>query len=262
MPYSPFRANTQVYQGTTFGFSFTIKEDGSALDLTTLSKVEISFFQRNTTVLNDDTDGSLTISGAGNNIVSGTISKSDMDISKRVWYLELRLHYPDGSEEVYAVVDVVVIDEESNQSQGPQDWVLDINNDSETVTGQVTSNLAEALQAKNDAQAIKDSIELGLENVQDLGTISGTTQIDLTNGTVIEATLSGSVTLSFTGLPSAGESYSFTLAFSGAETISYPSGTEFAGGSAPSIIGPDYEIPCSIDPAGTLTVYGVIDEIA
>jgi len=100
-----------------------------------------------------------------------------------------------------------------------------------------------------------------IETVNALGSISGSNDIDVSQGTIVTATLTGSTTLTFSGNPGSNE-ISFVLKFSGAETISWPANTIFAGGEAPSITGPDYEIPCSIDSSGVVTVHGIIDEYA
>jgi hypothetical protein len=97
--------------------------------------------------------------------------------------------------------------------------------------------------------------------IQSLGNISGTVAINLMNGTLITATLTGAVTLSFTGLPSSERETAFTLRFSGIHQINLPVGTKFANGEVPTPEGSLYELPCSIDSTGALIVYGVINDI-
>lgn len=97
--------------------------------------------------------------------------------------------------------------------------------------------------------------------IQNLGNISGIVSINLNSGRFITATLTGSVTLSFTGLPTADRVAAFSLQFTGVQNITYPAGTKFAGNSPPIILGPVYELPCVIDSVGNLTVYGVVDNI-
>ena len=95
------------------------------------------------------------------------------------------------------------------------------------------------------------------------GDISGATTIDLSNGAYVEANLTGDVTLSFSGSPDSGVK-SFVLRFTTADTsytITWPDGTKFAGGTAPVILGSEYELTCGIDSSGNLTVYGVVDGI-
>jgi len=98
--------------------------------------------------------------------------------------------------------------------------------------------------------------------VQNLGSISGANAIDLSNGTQILATLTGATSFSFTGLPSAGKELAFSLRLTNVETITWPAGTKFANGAAPSPTGTLYEIPCSINSAGDLIVYGLVNDIA
>ena len=109
------------------------------------------------------------------------------------------------------------------------------------------------------AETAADSINAVL--IQNLGDISGTVDIDLNIGTLIKATLTGSVTLSFTGLPNLTSEKGFTLRFSGIQMIVFPVGTLFASGEAPTPAGTLYDIPCSINSSGVVIVYGSINAI-
>jgi hypothetical protein len=113
---------------------------------------------------------------------------------------------------------------------------------------------AAILQAQLAAQSIESSI-------QALGSISGTVDIDLTLGTLITATLTDAVTLTFSGLPPSTRETAFTLRFAGIEQINLPAGTKYANGEVPTPEGALYELPCSINNAGNLIVYGVINDI-
>lgn len=99
--------------------------------------------------------------------------------------------------------------------------------------------------------------------VYDLGTISGTTDIDVSQGTQIRATLGGDTTFTFSGSPDTGNTIDFDLRLTDANSyaITWPAGTLFDGSVAPDIIGSLCEIPCQIEADGTVTVYGVIDDI-
>jgi len=67
--------------------------------------------------------------------------------------------------------------------------------------------------------------------------------------------------LTFSGLPPSTRETAFTLRFAGIEQINLPAGTKFANGEVPTPEGALYEIPCSINNAGNLIVYGVINDI-
>jgi hypothetical protein len=108
------------------------------------------------------------------------------------------------------------------------------------------------------AQLAAASIE---SSIQALGSISGTVDIDLTLGTLITATLTGTTTLTFSGLPPSTRETAFTLRFAGIEQINLPAGTKYPSGSVPTPEGALYELPCSINSAGNLIVYGVINDI-
>jgi len=97
--------------------------------------------------------------------------------------------------------------------------------------------------------------------VNDLGSISGANEIDLSNGTFVTATLTGAIQLAFTGLPTAGYVKDFVLLFTNIETITFPAGTKFAGGVPPVVIASPYMVVCSVDSAGVVTVYSLIDNI-
>lgn len=97
--------------------------------------------------------------------------------------------------------------------------------------------------------------------VNDLGSITGAVTIDLEDGNLIKATLTGTVTLSFTNYPPSGFEKRFVLRFTNIETINYPSGTLFENSTAPVPSGSLYEIPCSIDNLGNLIVYNIKNNI-
>jgi hypothetical protein len=94
-----------------------------------------------------------------------------------------------------------------------------------------------------------------------LGSISGTVDINLALGTLITATLTGATTLTFSGLPPSTRETAFTLRFSGIHAITLPAGTKYPAGAVPAPEGALYEIPCTINNAGELIVYGVINDI-
>jgi hypothetical protein len=98
-------------------------------------------------------------------------------------------------------------------------------------------------------------------NIQALGSISGTVTINLALGTLITATLTGATTLAFSGLPPSGRETAFTLRFAGIHAITLPVGTKYPAGAVPVPAGSLYEIPCTINNAGELIVYGVINDI-
>jgi hypothetical protein len=123
---------------------------------------------------------------------------------------------------------------------------------------QTVEDAASALASKVDAESAALSIQ---SSIQNLGNIVGSVGINLTLGTLILATLTGTVTLSFTGLPIASRETAFSLRFTNVQSITFPLGTKFAGGASPSIIGPRFELPCTINSVGNIIVYGSINNI-
>jgi hypothetical protein len=99
------------------------------------------------------------------------------------------------------------------------------------------------------------------QKVQSLGSISGATAINLSNGNIVLATLTAPTSFSFTSLPAVGFETAFSLRLSGIFAITFPVGTRFPAGTPPVPAGVLYEIPCSIDSSGNLIVYGVINDI-
>lgn len=132
--------------------------------------------------------------------------------------------------------------------------------------------VTDPLTPSNDAVVVGDGFQdiaskvAGLQLVQDLkinelGNISGNVSVDLTLGSYVTATLTDSVVLAFTELPANGSVREFILAFTNIHPITYPVGTKFTGGIAPTIIASPCEIYCMIDSTGVLTVKGLIDDI-
>jgi hypothetical protein len=72
--------------------------------------------------------------------------------------------------------------------------------------------------------------------VDPLGSISGTNTLDLAAATEYTATIAGATTFSFTNEPGADEAQVVYLRLTnaGSTTISWPAGTRFAGGTAPT----------------------------
>jgi hypothetical protein len=105
----------------------------------------------------------------------------------------------------------------------------------------------------------------GYDRVLNLGEQSGSVTINLRDSEnqpihLVTVTLTGAVTLSFTNTPPLGVEQSFSIRVTNVEAITWPSGTLFNGGAEPLLVSP-CEIPCSINNAGALTVYGVINGI-
>lgn len=120
--------------------------------------------------------------------------------------------------------------------------------------------LSNATAAQSTANSTKTAFETTIK-AQSLGSISGATPIDLSQGTTVLATLTAPTSFSFTSLPAVGYETAFSLRLSGIFAITFPVGTKFPAGVAPVPAGVLYEIPCSIDSSGNLIVYGVINDI-
>lgn len=100
-----------------------------------------------------------------------------------------------------------------------------------------------------------------LDTIYALGSVSGSVSIDVSLGSVFTATLTGTTTLTFTGQPSSGFDKAFVLQFANDQTINLPSNTKYAEATPPDVTSASYQIICSIDSAGQLTVYGILNDI-
>jgi hypothetical protein len=106
----------------------------------------------------------------------------------------------------------------------------------------------------------------GYDRVLNLGEQEGSVVINLRDSEnqpihLVTVTLTDAVTFSFTNTPPLGVEQSFSIRVTNVEAITWPSGTLFTKGDAPAPEGNLYEIPCSINNAGILTVYGVVNDI-
>jgi len=129
---------------------------------------------------------------------------------------------------------------------------------STTKAGESNQSAIEAFASKQDAESAALSIQ---SSIQNLGNRTGLVAINLSLGTLVLATLTGGVTLSFTGLPIESRETAFSLRFTNVQSITFPVGTKFAGGQTPSALGPRYELPCTINSSGNIIVYGSINNI-
>ena len=160
-------------------------------------------------------------------------------------------------------------EQEANQSKlDAQTAKNDAESARDQATSQATISTEQAVISTNQANistqqaTIATSAVQSIEgNIQDLGSISGTVNINLALGTLITATLTGTTTLTFSGLPPTTRETAFTLRFAGIHQINLPSGTRFPSGTAPTPSGVLYELPCSINSAGQVIVYGSINDI-
>jgi hypothetical protein len=75
------------------------------------------------------------------------------------------------------------------------------------------------------------------EAVSALGSISGATALNLQNGNVFTATVTGAVTLSITNVPTSGTCASLSLIITngGSHAVTWPTGTKWPGGTAPTL---------------------------
>lgn len=112
------------------------------------------------------------------------------------------------------------------------------------------------------------SVQLtGYDREADLGNINGFVSIDLRNQAgqpldVIKANLDGGIEVEFSNLPPKDLQQSFVLEFTGVEEILWPSNTLYPNGEQKDDeIEGTYQIVCSIDSDGVLTIYDVINDI-
>ena len=102
------------------------------------------------------------------------------------------------------------------------------------------------------------------EKVNALGSITSTQAFDLTTGNVFTATATGNVTLSVTNVPATGTCASLSLVAInfGAHTITWPTGTKWAGGTAPTLTTSGTDILTFFTVNGGTTWYGSLAGLA
>ncbi len=142
----------------------------------------------------------------------------------------------------------------------------DIFSDNDLIRGEVTqvgstnTGAGAKVYVKGSLKGAVGGGGVGNPKEQDLGSISGNVEIDLSLGTCVIATLTASTTLSFTGLPPSGEILEFTLNFTAIKEINWPVGTTvFNGGAAMIVLSSPYTYSCDIDSSGNLRVWGVAE---
>lgn len=102
-------------------------------------------------------------------------------------------------------------------------------------------------------------------NVSDLGSITGSITVDLSSGHVFTATLTGDITLAWSGLPATGTMTDRVLILTqdatGGHTITWPSGTKWPGGLAYTTDAASIEtaIGLLVDPSGNTRAFPVED---
>ena len=102
--------------------------------------------------------------------------------------------------------------------------------------------------------------------VADLGSVSGATEIDLSDAQEFTSTITGNTTFSFSNAPAAGQSQVVYLRLTnaGAYTITWPAGTMFAGAEAPTLTASGVDLlGVKYDPmTGTYMVFVIGLEVA
>ncbi len=99
-----------------------------------------------------------------------------------------------------------------------------------------------------------------VEVANNYGTVSGAQTIDPRNGSMVSMTLNGATTFTFIGAPVSGNAASFTLELTngGSYTITWPTGTKWSGGAAPTLTGSGTDILAFYTRDGGTTWRGVL----
>ena len=105
----------------------------------------------------------------------------------------------------------------------------------------------------------QDGASGNLLNEVDLGSVSGAVALDLSAGSTFVATLTDSITLSFTNVPTGGTG--IVLEFSGIEQITFPAGANATDGEIREADGTRYKYIVTVRAANDYDVDGLIDNI-
>lgn len=159
MSLTPYRDTLIVYKANTFSYSFTFEEDESPLDLTTLTNITVRFLNDNKTVFTHSVSGGeLTISGASDNIISGSATDEVMDIGARSYDMEV-IFDNSGAITTYVALDAQVIDRKNRNSTTTASFEVSITSSTGSIGGQPTVLYAETIEAKNAAEAAQLAAE-------------------------------------------------------------------------------------------------------
>jgi|11_taG_2_1085331.scaffolds.fasta_scaffold01196_4 hypothetical protein len=141
--YKPFRDDARFWQGDTLAYSFTFTEDDVDLNLTTFDDIVVEFKNRDTTVFEHSvSDGDLTISGGGNNKISGVASATTMDIAVRKY--DMVVYFTSGTvKNTWVSLDVLIINENKSGSSTGSEFTVNIDTTATTVTGQASAVVVE-----------------------------------------------------------------------------------------------------------------------
>ena len=105
----------------------------------------------------------------------------------------------------------------------------------------------------------QDGASGNLLNEVDLGSVSGAVELDLSTGSTFVATLTDSITLSFTNVPTGGTG--IVLEFTGIEQITFPAGGNAVDGEIPEATAGRYKYIVTVRGANDYDVDGLIDNI-
>ena len=110
-----------------------------------------------------------------------------------------------------------------------------------------------------DGEDGQDGASGNLLNEVDLGSVSGAVALDLSAGSTFVATLTDSITLSFTNVPTAGSG--IVLDFTNPEQIIFPAGANATDGEIREADGTRYKYIVTVRAANDYDVDGLIDNI-
>ena len=96
-------------------------------------------------------------------------------------------------------------------------------------------------------------------NTVSLGNIDGSVALDLSAGSTFTATLTDSITLSFTNVPTGG--VGIVLDFTNVEQITWPAGANAVDGAIPEATGSRYKYILTVRSDNDYDVDGIIDKI-
>jgi hypothetical protein len=140
------------------------------------------------------------------------------------WYSDAHIYAPSGN----VTAGGAMYASNWYRSHGNTGW------HSETYGGGIWMTDSTYVRTYNNKSFVAQSY---VEIANNYGAVSGAQNINVLNGSMVSMTLNGATTYSFSGAPGAGNAASFTLELTngGAYTVTWPAGTKWSSGSAPTL---------------------------
>lgn len=159
--FTPAHEIINIFKGDTFSYTFRFFENGGPLDLSIYTDISVSLFNIRKDVFSHTlSGGDIIVSGADNNIMSGTASAQTMQLPKQEYFLNARFTFADGSTKTYISFWVNVIDVFDGIDSSPNEFDIYIDTSAGVASSeQISGLLAQTIQFAEDAEGFAEDAE-------------------------------------------------------------------------------------------------------